>query len=97
MSKKVIVLIGVIFAAIASISAQKYTHSEQAHINHLDTIIIERAQLLGKNPNTYRLYIRTDADGAQIFRQLRKYIIINPNQELIYIHDKKQEKNNYLR
>lgn len=54
----------------------------------LDERVVALAKALGKNPESYRMLIRMDSDGARIYRQMGAYVVIYPDQEMIYIPDR---------
>lgn len=82
--------------------ASAYEHKEREEIDEpkegnkgrgqddyqvLDERVRKMARALGKKPEKYRLLIRTDSDGAKIYRQLGGYVVLYPDQEMMYIPD----------
>jgi len=58
------------------------------NIKILDEHVIAMAKSLGKDQKSYRMHIRTDVDGAKIYRQVGRYIIVDSGGEVIYVPDR---------
>jgi len=66
----------------------KNSQSEDNSIKILDEHVGAMAKLLGKDQKTYRMHIRTDVDGAKIYRQIGRYVIVDSNGDVIYVPDR---------
>lgn len=61
--------------------------ADENSIKILDEHVVAMAIALGKDQKSYRMHIRTDVDGAKIYRQVGRYIIVESNGEVTYIPD----------
>lgn len=53
----------------------------------LDDQVREMAAKLGQDPNTFRMPVRTDLDGAVIYRMLGMHVITHPHNEEVFLPD----------
>lgn len=60
---------------------------EDNNIKVLDEHVVAMAKALGKDQKSYRMHIRTDVDGAKIYRQVGRYIIVESSGEVTYVPD----------
>jgi hypothetical protein len=75
-----------------SIDENQTNPSDLKPVTHYDSKILdkrvqERAKLEGRDPETYRMLIRTEADATKIYRMLGMHVIVNPNGEEVYLPD----------
>lgn len=80
-----------IFMVLAACGATKKKHEDSSgvlEIKKLDEHVVAMAKFLDKNPKSYRLHIRTDLDGARIYRQVGRYVIVYPTGEVTYVPDR---------
>lgn len=55
--------------------------TDDTNTEQLDERVRVEAERLGEDPNTYRMYVRTESDGSKVYRMIGTYVIINPNGE----------------
>lgn len=53
----------------------------------LDEEVIDDAHRLDQDPATHRMLVRKEADGTKIYRSLGMHIIVNPDNETVYLPD----------
>lgn len=53
----------------------------------LDQEVRAQAEKLGKDPQTYRMVVRVDADGTEIYRMIGMHVIKSPNGEEVFLPD----------
>jgi hypothetical protein len=66
------------------------TTKERSHhyeVQKLDDRLRAQAKSFGFDPKTYRMPIRTETDGTNIYRVIGMHIIVNPSGEEVYLPD----------
>ncbi|MCA9508023.1 MAG: hypothetical protein KC505_06365 [Myxococcales bacterium] len=53
----------------------------------LDNAVREEAKKFGKDPSTYRKFVRTEADGTEIYRMIGMFVIVHPMNEESFLPD----------
>ena len=73
---------------ITACNPAKKQKVDDDNIKILDEHVVAMAKSLGKDQKSYRMHIRTDVDGAKIYRQVGRYIIVDSSGEVIYVPDR---------
>jgi hypothetical protein len=59
----------------------------QYNTKELDDAVRREAKLFNKNPNTYRMLVRTEPNGNKIYRMIGMHVIQTPNSEEFFLPD----------
>lgn len=59
----------------------------QYDVKSLDEKVRIEAKNFGKDEKSYRMLLRTDPDGAKIYRMIGMHVIVNPHGEEVFLPD----------